>query len=604
VKLSSADARAWRENRAQWVSQKGFVLRAVTAEEEAALFPVLRQVERFKQSGTAQVEAVYKVSDPTTGVVREQKVGMEVVAKVTRTGRDQNAFLYDLYVNGNRYVKGRDVLRSRILEKHGECILQGPNGKQIGVLRDPRVNRPSFAESQRQAPSPERCHCKGFKDNPDIGRHHIACEWNMKSPPHERALPIQRDGIERGMMDLHTPIAGMQFELPVAQGGQMLPSPQQAMRTANGRPLTAPNASALPQGGVAAMSVPVVMSGPGTLPSSAMFAPPPPPPPLQTAPQAPEGVIVSHTPQQSVVQRAAQLAQALVSPEQCDNDCRGIAAGTKGWAWPAGRKPEPNQHHPLCKNADAWRAHVTGQKRWMLYDMDRGVELREATPAERAKAEVELSRSGIRSVQVGESLFAVVEAGSNPFGGPSAPSAPAARVRPSPSQGALKPPPAAESAGVTPTVASRPPQPSPKAPSKQPGEMSLEELEAELARRRALATAPSVPEAPTAEAAGEMEGAAGDEAAAGEPTWGDDAVALEEASAFAPQGPEEQPLILPDPSLPQFGESQGLRDARGLVGLQQKDSTIEKGPVLLVEPEPFVDPMEGRGPEIAPLQAL
>src|SRR5882672_1580610 len=177
VKLTSADARAWRENNAQWVSPKGFVLRAVTPEEEKAVFPALEQVKRFKQSGVCSVEAEYKTADAASGAIRVQKVPMEVVVRVIKTGRDANSFLYNLFVNGNQYVKGREVLRSRILEKHGECILQGPNGKQLTVLRDPRVNRPTFAESQRSAPSPERCHSRGFKDNPDVGRHHIACEW-------------------------------------------------------------------------------------------------------------------------------------------------------------------------------------------------------------------------------------------------------------------------------------------------------------------------------------------------------------------------------------------------------------------------------------------
>lgn len=599
VKLSSADARAWRENRAQWVSAKGQVLRPVTSEEEAAIFPVMRRVEQFKQSGSAQVAAVYKVPDAKTGQVTEQRVPMEVVVRVTRTGRDQNAFLYDTFVNGNRYVKGRDVLRARILEKHGECILQGPNGKQICVLRDPRVNRPTFGESQRNSPTPDRCHCRGFKDNPDVGRHHIACEWNAKAPPHERALPIQREGMERGMLDLQTPIANLQFDAAGANGSAaMIPIPRQQPMHANGRVISAPTAAALPQGGVAAMAVPVVMSGPGIQPAPAYHVPPP-PPPLYTAPQAPAGVTVAHTPQASVVQRTEEIAAPIVSPKDCENDCRGITAGTRGWAWPSGRKPEPNQHHPLCKFESAWREHLAGEKRWMLYDMDRGVELREATPDERARAEVEAQRNGIRSVQVGEYLFAVVEAGSTPQIDPGGVPTNLAgtKIRPSPDQTALRAPPAAPSAGTPPVVTGRPAAkttPGAAAAPSSPREMTLEELEQELARRRALAAMPAVPAPGDVTAEDELpDGAdAMDESveAEGEPTWGEDVAVVAEAEVLPP----------PAANVPLAGEAAGLRDSRGLVGLQQRDSTIEKGPVTIVDPEPFVDPME---PEVLPLSA-
>ena len=599
VKLSSADARAWRENRAQWVSAKGQVLRAVTAEEEAAIFPVLRKVEQFKQSGSCAVAAVYKVPDPSTGTVVEQKVPMEVVVRVTRTGRDQNAFLYDTFVNGNRYVKGRNVLRARILEKHGECILQGPNGKQICVLRDPRINRPSFSESQRMSPSPERCHCRGFKDNPDVGRHHMACEWNAKAPPHERALPIERAGMDRGMMDLQTPISNLQFDAAGANAGPLsMPIPKHFPQQANGRLISAPNASSQQQGGVAAMAVPVVMSGPGMSAQQTYRVPPPPPPLAEgsayAVPQVPQGVTVQHTPQATVVQRMGEVQAPLVSPKDCENDCRGIAEGTKGWAWPQGRKPEPNQHHPLCKHEAVWRAHLTGEKRWMLYDLDRGIELREATPDERARAEVELQRNGIRSVQVGEYLFAVVEAGTTPQGGPGG--APTnltgTRMRPSPDQSALRAPVGAESAGLRPAVTARP---AAKAAPVSSGEraakeMSLDELEQELARRRALAAMPSIPSADVLEEELPDGGEATAVEAVGEPSWGDDVAVVEmpqdQGSGFMVQGPGPEPRA-PSP------EPSPLRDARGLVGLQQRDSTIEKGPVMIVDPEPFVDPMEG-----------
>mgnify|MGYP001612548741 CR=1 FL=1 len=627
VKLTSADARAWRENRAQWVSPKGFVLRAVTPEEEKAVFPALGQVKRFKQSGHCSVQAIYKTVDPTTGTVREQPVPMEVMVRVTKTGRDENSYLYDLFVNGNRYVKGRDVLRSRILEKHGEAILQGPNGKQICVLRDPTVNRPTFAESQRSAPSPERCHCKGFKDNPDVGRHHIACEWNMKAAPHERALPIQRDGIQRGMMDMVTPITSMRFDAPDVDRSPNIPTTP-VMRTSNGMEIHAASGSQMLHGGVASMSVPQVISGPGySFPQSAGPVPAPGDEEgyeargsrasgltpqasgLRTAPQPPPGVSVAHTPSRTA-------APPLVSPKDCENDCRGLSSGTKGWEMPQGRKAENNQHHPFCKHEAPWRQQVSGQRRWMLYDMDRHVELREATPDERAKAEVELSRSGIRSVQVGEGLYAVVEAGSSPLAQASrGTNLTGTRMRPTPSQDALRPA-NSQGAGVAPTVVNRPALPLPPQPPadeallpKAASEMSIEELQELIAARQRE-------QAPIEEMQAETQEPSFDEGVdveLGEPSWGEQAEMADSqqqtADSFGGNGsgsgsyPEPRAQSLePSLSLPPgayiAGELPGLRNELGLVGLQQKPSTIDAGPVRVVDPEPFVDPLEPEGPAV------
>lgn len=595
VKLTSADARAWRENCAQWVSPKGFVLRAVTPEEEKALFPALERVKQFKVSGVCNVEAVYKVADPATGGVREQRVPMEVMVRVTKTGRDQNSFLYDLFVNGNRYVKGRDVLRSRILEKHGECILQGPNGKQLTVLRDPTVSRPTFSESQRSAPSPERCHCRGFKDNPDIGRHHIACEWNTKAPPHEKALPIQREGQQRGMMELATPIASMRFDAPDASSTPSIPTTP-VLRTVNGQVLQSASGSAASHGGVASLAVPHVVSGPGPVRSNAPPPPPPgapPPPELHAAPPAPPGVQVAHTPASTVVQRGTGAGDAIVSPKDCSSDCRGIASGTKGWAWPATRKAEPNQHHPFCKHEASWRQHVTGQKRWMLYDLDRHVELREATKDEQARAEVELGRSGIRSVQVGEGLYAVVEAGTSPLAssGRSVTNLTGTLLRPSPSQEDLR---AADSLGVgaAPTVSNRPATRT--APSSE--DLTIEELEAELARRREQ-RARLLPGVPGQEAEAEAE-------AVGSKEQGVQSGSESDLTPYSlDPTPPEPPFALP-PGAFFVGEAAGLRNELGLVGLQQKPATIEVGPVRVVDPEPFVDPLGEEGTEVRFTPAL
>lgn len=586
VKLTSADARAWRENRPQWVNKKGYVLRAVTPEEERALFPAMERVKQFKQSGKVRVEAIYKVAEPETNRIIEQKVPMEVVVQVTKTGRDALAYVYNLFVNGNRYVKGREVLRSRILAKHGECILQGPNGKQMAVLRDPRVNRPTFGESQRSAPAPERCHCRGFKDNPDAGRHHAACEWNVKAPPHERALPINHASESRGLMDSATPVDGLAFEMLESSGMPAIPNTQ-SMRTSDGRLIGSASGSVSQQGGVAALAGPVVMSGPSAPQAHAPALPPPPPPgaddepaqaPVYSAPQRPEGVTVANTPRETVVQRRPE---GLQSPEKCDQDCRGFQSGTKGWEWPQARRPEDNQHHPFCKHADVWRVHTAGQKQWMLYDIDRKVELRPATADEKARADVEAQRSGVRSVVVGDRIYAVILSGSSPR--PSAvrhavTNLAGSFVRPTPDQDSLKAP-AAQAAGVVPTVTNRP-----AAASKPGEELSLEELQALIDRKRALSESglPSLPSEARVEAV----------LAEPVPT-GEGALVMDGPGELPPS--LEVMADLPAETLP---AKTVLRNELGLVGYQQHDGSIEKGFVDVVDPEPFVDPIAEGAPEL------
>ncbi len=345
VKLSSADARAWRSNQAQWVSPDGYVLRPVTPEEEKAIFPAVERVKAVGRSGRVSVEAEYRIQDETTGTISLKKVPMEVMFRVTQTGREKQNFLIDVFVNGNRYVKGREIMEKRYLEKYGnDCILQGQNGKRIKVLRDPNVRRPGFAESQRTSPSPQNCHCRGFKDNPDMGRHHMACEWNTRAPTHERALPTAAAQLPVSVLDSSAPLLSLSFQS----------DPMQA--------------------------------------------------PVYARPQQPVGVTSTRSP-------VASLEEELKSPKECDNDCRGFQAGTEGWRWPAGRRAEPNQHHPMCKLEPAWRRHVTAEKRMMLFDLDRRVEVREATSDEIAQGEIEQQRSGITAVKVGSQMYALVEAG-------------------------------------------------------------------------------------------------------------------------------------------------------------------------------------------------
>ena len=211
VKLTTAEYRAWRVNKAQWVNPEGYVLRAVTPEEERALFPA---VERTKQIGKTQaynLSVVYKHEDPDTGRETESKTAMEAIVRITPTGRERHNYIADVFVNGCRYVKGREIIEKRMLATHGECNLHGPNGKRLRVIRNPTVRRPTYTESQRVAPHPDNCHCRGWKDRGDPGRHHAACNWNDKAPPHERALPFQPVA-EPTMIDSPEPLESLAFD--------------------------------------------------------------------------------------------------------------------------------------------------------------------------------------------------------------------------------------------------------------------------------------------------------------------------------------------------------------------------------------------------------
>lgn len=510
VKLTTADARAWRANRAQWVSPDGYVIRALTDEEEKALFPIVENAKRVRRSGRATATAQYKVADPKSGQTIIKQEQFEVQIEIHQTGRDPQNFLLDVFVGGNRYVKGREILTKRILAKHGECILQAPNGKKICNIRDPRKNRPSFAESQRSAPAPEHCHCRTFKDNEYAGvRHHIACQWNEKAPPHERATTLDMRP-ETTLLDRPEPVLGLDFSPPTVK--------------------------------------PVYGQTPPPVQQGSVWATPPPLPP---------GVTRGVTPTAPVVTSPEEEA---LSPADCKNDCRGVQAGGKGWAWPSGRAPEPNQHHPLCQFDGAWRRHLAGGRRMVLYDMDRHTEIRDATPDEVTKAELEAQRSGLNAVTIAGRTYAVVQSGTTPqvrerAKGMAGMRLPGPRV--SPPQASLKPTPGVQVVGLPPR------QPASSAPPPALHTATREELEAQLAllRAREASELPGVHE------------------------------------AAVDTGPVEVPAPSP-PSDFSYGMAEPLRDERGLVGLQQKTDMIEPGPVDLGGGEPeFIDPLLAGEPE-------
>lgn len=592
VKLTTTDARAWRANKPQWVSAEGEVLRAVTPEEEKAMFPAIQRAKAMGQDGMAHVEAEYRVANGIDGQISIQKMPIELVFRVTRTGREQKDFLLDVFWGGNRYVQGREIIEKRILAKFGECSLKSPNGKTIKVIRDPNINRPTFAESQRSAPAPERCSCHGFKDNPDPTRHHIACQWNALAPPNERAIPVNIPQ-PPSMIAYEGPISGLAFDPRTVPSARVVQERQQA--------------AAAP----AARTVQAIPGMPGRAPQpNPMVAPVYALPQRHAGVSGGGGVTVAQTPVPLGAEAPVTLVPPLVSPNECVNDCRGVLSGTAGWAWPAGKRPIEGQHHPMCEYAPAWEAATTDKKSYMLYDLESHVEIRPATTDEVAKAEVEFDRSGVMAVAIAGRYYAVVEQGGRPKVRKVARGVTTGDVLPqlartqAPAQPALRQTPGVRTVAAPPAMPGRPaplmapaPRPTPivapptavpaMAAPAQPAEPSIEELEAMLARRRAALTA-SAP-APSAEPDMEV-GSEGLSADLGGDLGGELGGDMNDEETDVPTEPGIAPPLFVPPVPPVSEES--LRDANGLVGHQQLTDDIPPGPVLLSEPQPFVDPLQ------------
>lgn len=558
VKLSSADARAWRENRSQWVSPKGLVLRAVTAEEEKAIFPAIEAAKRIKRDGKQNVVAEYRVQDEHGE--RVQQMPMEVVLRITKTGRDQSNFVVNAYVGGNRYVTGRAILEARILAKHGECILQGTNGKQITVIRDPRLIRPSFSDSQRSAPAPANCHCRGFKDNPHPDRHHVVCEWNGKAPAHERALPVERT-FTPSLIDSPEAIESLAFGVPALPAG--LPTTPGAARAA----LT-PRVALVP-GQLGAR----VLSGPA--PQHLYARPPLPPTEILATPT------VAHTPR--------PVAPVAHSPLECPANCRGFSDGSTGWPWPPERKPREDEHHPFCPHAMAWDRKVQPAAQFLILDLQTNRAQRPATPAEVAESQINQKRLGVATVTINGGIYAVVPAaGAEPAGEKMQRTI--ERLPTVPTQAELRTLPE----GVRTTAV---PIPDRRALVSKPAyEMSEDELEAVLAQRRALRESqlPALPSTPF-----EVESEVSEETAPLEVPLEAELVDYSEVTPSLPTLAAAR-VVYPTtvdatgqvPPALLVQEDPTLRNQNGLVGLQQKPSDIEQGPVdLLPLPEAFQDPM-------------
>lgn len=523
VKLTTAEFRAWRVNKAQWVSPDGYVLRAVTPEEERTLFPAIERTKLVGRTQSYDLTVTYKHEDPETSRVVETQQAMQAIIRITLTGRERHNYVIEVFVNGCRYVKGREIIEKRMLATHGECNLYGPNGKRLRVVRNPALRRPTYSESQRSAPHPDNCHCRGWKNKGDPSRHHAACNWNEKAPPNERALPFEPVVEPTAIVDSPEPIESLAFD---PQSVRNVPAPVDRSR------LPLPPSAVLAPGAPR----PRVVSGPLQRPPTVVEPPVYAGVPTALPPEQP--LLRSTTPPPAPV-------RGIHGPNDCPEDCRGVKTPGKAWRWPAGRRPERSQHHPLCPYDAGYRRKTRGDQVWMLYDLERQAEVREATVDEVTQSEVELSRSGTRSITIAGKIYAVVQSGEE------------------------KP---------------APPPPRPPAPQSH-----AEKRQAALVASRL----PTVPMTEEAAATSEASLVARLEARIAE---------LEGRTAGQMQVNAPPVSSLPirlTPSAPVGQPADYLRNDLGLVGNQQATDDIAPGPVLLDEPEAFVDPL-ARAEEVTP----
>lgn len=138
VKLCSGDARAWRVNQPVWLDEDGTVSRAVLPEEQDAISLCLARSQHVDQSFRTELELKKRPSPLQRAGSRKKEPAARVMFafEVTWVG---NRRVVTTYLGHLRYATGREVLSARLLAEHGECILHGPNGKCMGVLRDPLI---------------------------------------------------------------------------------------------------------------------------------------------------------------------------------------------------------------------------------------------------------------------------------------------------------------------------------------------------------------------------------------------------------------------------------------------------------------------------------
>lgn len=155
VKLCSGDARAWRVNQPIWLDEQGRVERAVLPEEQLAISTCLARTARVEQSFQQELELKKPHAQGRPPQRLRQPVQKATFAfEVLWVG---NRRTVNVYLGHLRYATGREVLSARLLADHGEAILHGPNGKCMGVLRDPFVleREPNRGKRVQRSVNPE-----------------------------------------------------------------------------------------------------------------------------------------------------------------------------------------------------------------------------------------------------------------------------------------------------------------------------------------------------------------------------------------------------------------------------------------------------------------
>ena len=336
------------------MSPAGNVVRPVTPKEEEALSNAKKRVRAVGKSGSANI-----------GFGAEEK---RARFEVVKTGPKRDAFVIETYLDGLRYVKGRDIITARIVAQHGECILLGTNGKRLTIARDSRRVR-ALADARIRAAS---------KTGGSLGEH------------------LDDIMAERGLDPVGVGPYGVKF------GDHELPPHQRRNRTNRHRRTRSIKKSSR------------VIADAAMPNDSRDFA------------LSPDGHRMSHAeqsfranmkPPTAALHQAASLpkrkpvSEAVYSPDDCPNDCRGFKNGTAGWAWPPQALKKDDLHHPTCQYAAAWkRANQKGPVQ-VLYDLDRRRELRPATDQEIAEAEQHAKAYGTPAVTIGSRQYAVIDQG-------------------------------------------------------------------------------------------------------------------------------------------------------------------------------------------------
>jgi hypothetical protein len=176
VKLPNSVLQDWRLNVSHLVDEGGHLVSQLDRPLENALSTVTRSARSQRKSVTQKISI-------GSGATQREHV---IAVAVTRAGVNADDLALAPTIDGHRVVSGREVIAAKMLQEHGECQLRGPNNVIIKVVRDPRVHRPTLAESQQIAPKPDHCPCKNW-GSPHPGTHYSTCQWNRLAPPDERA---------------------------------------------------------------------------------------------------------------------------------------------------------------------------------------------------------------------------------------------------------------------------------------------------------------------------------------------------------------------------------------------------------------------------------